>query len=114
MNSGTPCSRSSGGERGPPTSSAITSRGSEGGWEKKPITVAEANAFYGEEKAAWEHGSGLLDERGFTRWFRFGQVCEKSLATYERAIQSCCAGWRGPPLNDFLDPLVARDPPSVA
>jgi len=45
---------------------------------------------------------------------RFGQVCEKSLATYERAIQSCCVGWRAPPLNDFLDPLVARDPPSVA
>jgi len=82
--------------------------------EEKPITVAEANAFYGEEKAAWEHGARLLDERGFTRWFRFGQVCEKSLATYERAIQSCCVGWRAPPLNDFLDPLVARDPPSVA
>ena len=79
--------------------------------EEKQITVAEANAFYGEEKAAWEHGARLLDERGFTRWFRFGQVCEKSLATYERAIQSCCVGWRAPPLNDFLDPLVARDPP---
>lgn len=78
--------------------------------EEKPITTAEADAFYGEEKAAWEHGARLLEVHDFTRWYRFGQVCEESLATYENAIRPRCADWRPPPL-DFLAPLVARDPP---
>ena len=80
----------------------------------KPTTVAQAETFYREERAAWEHGAWLLDEQGFTRWFRFGDVCAKSLATYESAIGPCCDGWRPPALSDFLDPLLARDPPAAA
>lgn len=82
--------------------------------EGMPISVAEADALYGEEKAAWEHGARLLDEQGFTRWFRFGDVCAKSLGSYDNAIRPRCAGWRPPSLDDFLDPLVARDPPEAA
>ena len=80
--------------------------------EEKEITVADGNGFYGEERAAWEHGARLLDEQRFTRWLRFAQVCQQSLATYERAIRPRCAGWLPPSLDAFLDPLVARDPPT--